>query len=48
MDIWTRKNIQNYTSDPDEESDKKYSIEMQKMTINIQKKCKILEKNCVN
>ena len=37
MDIWTRKNIQNYTSDPDEESDKKYSIEMQKIRNEIRK-----------
>ena len=31
MELWTRKNIQNYTGDPDEESDKKYSKEMQKI-----------------
>ena len=37
MDIWTRKNIQNYTSDPDEESDKKYSKEMQKIRKEIRK-----------
>ena len=37
MDIWTRKNIQNYTSDPDEESDKKYSKEMQKIRNEIRK-----------
>ena len=37
MDIWTRKNIQNYTSDPDEESDKKYSKEMQKVRKEIRK-----------
>ena len=29
MDIWTRKNIQNYTSDPDEANDKKYHKELQ-------------------
>ena len=37
MDLWTRKNIQNYTSDPDEENDKKYSIEMQKIRNEIRK-----------
>ena len=37
MDIWTKKNIQNFTSDPDEESDKKYSIEMQKIRNEIRK-----------
>ena len=37
MDLWTRKNIQNYTSDPDEESDKKYSKEMQKIRNEIRK-----------
>ena len=37
MELWTRKNIQNYTGDPDEESDKKYSIEMQKIRNEIRK-----------
>ena len=37
MELWTRKNIQNYTSDPDEESDKKYSKEMQKIRNEIRK-----------
>ena len=37
MDIWTRKNIQNYTGDPDEESDIKYSKEMQKIRKEIRK-----------
>ena len=29
MDIWTKENIINYTSDPDEVNDKKYSKELQ-------------------
>ena len=29
MDIWTKENIINYTSDPDEANDKKYSKELQ-------------------
>ena len=37
MELWTRKNIQNYTGDPDEESDKKYSKEMQKIRKEIRK-----------
>ena len=28
MDIWTKDNIINYTSDPDEANDKKYSKEL--------------------
>ena len=37
MNLWTRKNIQNYTGDPDEESDKKFSIEIQKIRNEIRK-----------
>tara|TARA_Y100000991_G_scaffold28204_1_gene17879 strand:- start:490 stop:669 length:180 start_codon:yes stop_codon:yes gene_type:complete len=37
MDLWTRKNIQNYTGDPDVESDNKYSKEMQKIRNEIRK-----------
>ena len=29
MDIWTKDNIINYTSDPDEANDKKYPKELQ-------------------
>ena len=29
MDIWTKDNIINYTSDPDEANDKKYHKELQ-------------------
>ena len=31
MDLLTKENIKNYTCDPDVESDKKYSKEMQKV-----------------
>ena len=31
MDLWKRENIKNYTGDPDRESDKKYSKEMQRI-----------------
>ena len=37
MDLWTRENIKNYTCDPDEENDKKYSKEMQKVRKEIRK-----------
>ena len=37
MDLWTRENIKNYTYDPDEESDKKYSKELQKVRTEIRK-----------
>ena len=37
MELWTRKNIQNYTGDPYEESDKKNSKEMQKIRKEIRK-----------
>ena len=37
MDLWTRENIRNYTGDPDVESDKKYSKEMQKFRKEIRK-----------
>ena len=37
MDLWTRENIKNYTCVPDEESDKKYSKEMQKVRKEIRK-----------
>ena len=31
MDLWTRENIQNYTGDPDVDSDKKYSKKQQEI-----------------
>ena len=31
MDLWTRKNIQNYTGDPDESSDINYSKKQQEI-----------------
>ena len=37
MDLWTKENIRNYTGDPDVESDKKYSKEMQKVRKEIRK-----------
>ena len=37
IDLWTRENIKNYTCDPDEENDKKYSKEMQKVRKEIRK-----------
>ena len=37
MELWTRKNIQNYLGDPDVESDKKYSKEIQKIRNEIRK-----------
>ena len=37
MDLWTKENIWNYTGDPDVESDKKYSKEMQKVRKEIRK-----------
>ena len=37
MDLWTRENIKNYTCDPNEENDKKYSKEMQKVRKEIRK-----------
>ena len=37
MNLWTRENIKNYTCDPDEENDKKYSKEMQKVRKEIRK-----------
>ena len=37
MDLWTKENIRNHTGDPDVESDKKYSKEMQKVRKEIRK-----------
>ena len=37
MDLWNRENFKNYTCDPEEESDKKYSKEMQKVRKEIRK-----------
>ena len=31
FDLWTKKNIMNYTSDPDEKNDKRYPPSMQKI-----------------
>ena len=30
FDLWTKKNIMNYTSDPDEKNDKRYPPSLQK------------------
>ncbi len=37
MDLWTRKNIRNYTGDPDEASDINYSLEQQEIRKAIRK-----------
>ena len=31
FDLWTKKNIMNYTSDPDKKNDKRYPPSMQKI-----------------
>ena len=41
FDLWTKKNIINYTSDPDEKNDKRYPPSMQKIRKLIQKNKKI-------
>ena len=37
MDLWTRKNIRNYTGDPDEANDINYSLEQQEIRKAIRK-----------